>query len=78
LDESVIAEKLKIPSSTVKSKLQVAIGNLMKKFQKQLEIMEKKKAIDLIKLEVLDCLNNETPKHSVYRSKLIQTFPGKN
>ena len=34
LDESVIAEKLKIPSSTVKSKLQVAIGNLMKKTSK--------------------------------------------
>lgn len=34
LDESVIAEKLKIPSSTVKSKLQVAIGNLMKKISK--------------------------------------------
>ncbi|HSW55361.1 MAG TPA: sigma-70 family RNA polymerase sigma factor [Ignavibacteriaceae bacterium] len=34
LDESGIAEKLKIPSSTVKSKLQVAIGNLMKKISK--------------------------------------------
>jgi len=34
LDESAIAEKLKIPSSTVKSKLQVAIGNLMKKISK--------------------------------------------
>ena len=34
LDESGIAEKLKIPSSTVKSKLLVAIGNLMKKISK--------------------------------------------
>jgi RNA polymerase sigma-70 factor, ECF subfamily len=34
LDEIGIAEKLKIPSSTVKSKLQVAIGNLMKKISK--------------------------------------------
>jgi len=34
LDERGIAEKLKIPSSTVKSKLQVAIGNLMKKISK--------------------------------------------
>jgi len=34
VDEIGIAEKLKIPSSTVKSKLQVAIGNLMKKISK--------------------------------------------
>jgi RNA polymerase sigma-70 factor (ECF subfamily) len=34
LDEGGIAEKLKIPASTVKSKLQVAIGNLMKKISK--------------------------------------------
>jgi RNA polymerase sigma-70 factor (ECF subfamily) len=34
LDEIGIAEKLKIPSSTVKSKLQVAIENLMKKISK--------------------------------------------
>jgi DNA-directed RNA polymerase specialized sigma24 family protein len=31
-----IAEKLKIPSSTVKSKLQVAIGNLKEKISKQI------------------------------------------
>jgi RNA polymerase sigma-70 factor (ECF subfamily) len=34
VDEIGIAEKLKIPSSTVKSKLQVAIGNLMKKISR--------------------------------------------
>jgi len=34
LDEKKIAEKLKIPVSTVKSKLQVAIGNLMQKLSK--------------------------------------------
>jgi len=34
LDEKRIAEKLKIPMSTVKSKLQVAIGNLMQKLSK--------------------------------------------
>jgi RNA polymerase sigma-70 factor (ECF subfamily) len=34
LDETGIAQKLKIPASTVKSKLQVAISNLMKKITK--------------------------------------------
>ena len=34
LDETGIAQKLKIPASTVKSKLQVAISNLMKKVYK--------------------------------------------
>ncbi|MFI5236617.1 MAG: RNA polymerase sigma factor, partial [Ignavibacteriales bacterium] len=34
MDETGISQKLKIPLSTVKSKLQVAISNLMKKISK--------------------------------------------